>query len=499
METEMKEEMSRRQFVQAGSVLAAAAMAPNALLAGATAKPAQDKMVGIQVGANAFIDEGINQVLDTLQQRGQVNTLFISAFTFTNTIGGPLFGKDKLPGHGKLYLNYTGGAFFTPHPQFYTGTAVKDVKAPDHGDFDVLEKVIPEAKKRGLKVYPFIYGHSLRRAIPFMDKALEVNFDGKISNTGCEYNPDFKNLITGITRDLCTSYDIDGLMWGSEFQGPLNNVIAATPGEWKLSSPTCFCPFHRKAAEERGINVNRAIEGYRKLIDFSQKATAGQRPINGYFVEFWALLVDYPEIIAWEKLWTEGHHSTYANVYKTAKAVKPKVEVGFHIWHTNTFSPFARAEQNFERFAQNADFLKTVSYNMAGGKRYSTYIDNLGSTIFRDLPREETLKLNNYFMNYDGMPSLSELPQAGLPPDYVYRETKRALELLQGKCKIYPGIEINIPSNAAYKQTTPQGVYDATTAALKAGAQGILFSRNYSEMYLDNISGGGKAIKEFKI
>ena len=416
METEIKEGLSRRQFVQVGSVLAAAAMAPNAVLAGATAKPAQDKMVGIQVGANAFIDEGINQVLIPYSNAGRLIRYLFRRLLLPILLADRCLERINCLIMGSYIPSIRADAFFTPHPQFYTDTAVKDIKAPDLGDFDVLEKVLPEAKKRGLKVYPFIYGHSLRRAIPFMDKALEVNFDGKISNTGCEYNPDFKNLIKGITRDLCTSYDIDGLMWGSEFQGPLNNVIAATPGEWKLSSPTCFCQFHRKAAEERGINVNRAIEGYKKLISFSQKATAGQRPINGYFVEFWGLLVDYPEIIAWEKLWTEGHHSTYADIYKTAKAVKPKVEVGFHIWHTNTFSPFARAEQNFERFAQNADFLKTVSYNMAGGKRYSTYIDNLGSTIFRDLPREETLKLNNYFMNYDSMPSLNELPQAGLPP-----------------------------------------------------------------------------------
>jgi hypothetical protein len=95
------------------------------------------------------------------------------------------------------------------------------------------------------------------------------------------------------------------------------------------------------------------------------------------------------------------------------------------------------------------------------------------------------------------MPLLSELPKAGLPSDYVFRETKRALDIVEGKCKIYPGIEIDIPSKIEGKKTAPEDVFNSTTAALKAGAQGVIFSRNYSEMFLDNISGGGKAIKAF--
>ena len=86
---------------------------------------------------------------------------------------------------------------------------------------------------------------------------------------------------------------------------------------------------------------------------------------------------------------------------------------------------------------------------------------------------------------------------AGLSADYVFRETKRALNGVAGtKCKIYPGIDIDIPTEANQKKTSPDDVYAATTAGLKAGADGILFSRKYSEMKLANLSAGGKAVQD---
>jgi hypothetical protein len=86
----------------------------------------------------------------------------------------------------------------------------------------------------------------------------------------------------------------------------------------------------------------------------------------------------------------------------------------------------------------------------------------------------------------------------GLSSDYVYRETRRALKDVpaSGACKIYPGIDIDIPTGAREKQTSPDDVHAATAAALRAGAQGVIYSRKYSEMKLENLAGGGAAVKE---
>ena len=42
------------------------------------------------------------------------------------------------------------------------------------------------------------------------------------------------------------------------------------------------------------------------------------------------------------------------------------------------------------------------------------------------------------------------------------------------------------------------GVYEAVKAAIAGGAHGVLLSRKYSEMRLDNIRGAGRAIRELR-
>jgi hypothetical protein len=61
--------------------------------------------------------------------------------------------------------------------------------------------------------------------------------------------------------------------------------------------------------------------------------------------------------------------------------------------------------------------------------------------------------------------------------------------------KIWPGIDVDIPTAAASKKTQPEDVYQSVKAAFAGGAHGILLSRKYSEMRLDNIRAAGRALK----
>jgi hypothetical protein len=179
-----------------------------------------------------------------------------------------------------------------------------------------------------------------RTDLPNIEKLQEQDLYGRNAETLCVNNPDYRNFLTGLVEDYTRSYEIDGIMWGSERQGPLNNAIGNPDNPERA---TCFCELHQKAGRDRGIDPARAKEGYQKLAKFVHAAGAGQRPTDGYFVEFWRILLEYPEILAWEKLWTDSKHDVYADVYKAAKAARPGVQVGYHIWHQNSFSPFFRA------------------------------------------------------------------------------------------------------------------------------------------------------------
>jgi hypothetical protein len=499
MSTMVNFNQGRRRFLSSAGMAAGAAMLPHSLqaLSAAPAK-ANDKMIGIQIGAISFVDEGLNKVLDILQEKGGVNTLFISAFTYDRGTGGRQVPSRPLPDHGKQeYDKFHGGDFATPHPQFYNDTVFKDIKAPDHGNLDIFDMVLPEAKRRGMKVYAWDY-NIFRTDTPHVQEMEEEDVFGNKLATCCAYNPEYQHFVKDIFRDHCTSYPIDGVMWGAEQQGPLNNIIGANTWDHPGS---CFCQWHRKEAAARGIDVPRAIEGYKELIAFVKQTQANQRPTDGYFVEYWRIMVEYPEILAWEKLWNDGKYGTFRDIYQTAKSVRQELQVGFHIWHTASFSPYFRAEQDFMQFIEYADYLKPVLYNNSAGPRYVTYLNRLQRTIFHDMPVDEVLQMHDDMLNYNGMGAnmtIKALPTGGMPADYVYRETKRSLDDVKGKCKIYPGIDIDIPTSKGEKETTPEDVHAATGAALRAGAEGVILSRKYSEMRLANLEGAGRAVREFR-
>jgi hypothetical protein len=494
--------MNRRDFIQASAGLAAlAAAGPLGGLAPAMAaeEPRSRKTMGIQVGAVSFVDEGTEKVLDIFQECGAMDTIYLTTFTYGRGLAGRQIPGQPFPDHGAQESDekfFHGGNYATPHAKFYRDTVLKQTRAPDHGDLDIVATVLPAARKRGLRVFCSIED-VFRGDVPGVKDVSEVDLQGRRSGGLCLCHPDVRAFWTGLATDLCDSYDIDGILFFNERNGPLLNALGASHAQSIASSRvTCFCEHHQRAAKERNIDFERARQGYQKLDQFIQAALKNQRPADGYFVQFWRLLVEYPEIIAWDTLFDAAKHQVLAEVNAAVKRVRPGLQVGFHIEHVNSFNPIFRATRSYADLATKADFLKVVVYNNCGGERYANFIRNVGSTMFRDVPKEELLRFNNHLLNYGDEAKLDDLAAAGLSPDYVFRETQRALAGVQAKCRILPGIDIGIPTGKNSRKAAAEDTHAAVAAALKAGADGLILSRKYSEMQLANLAAAGRAVRE---
>jgi hypothetical protein len=139
-----------------------------------------------------------------------------------------------------------------------------------------------------------------------------------------------------------------------------------------------------------------------------------------------------------------------------------------------------------------------VMYHNCGGESMASYIGSVGRTMFGDVPGQELLDFHYRVMDYKDENKLGDIGKTGLSASYVYQEAKRAREALNGtKTQLWPGIDIDIPTNAANSKSTPEGTRAAVMAALRAGSDGVLLSRKYSEMKLANLRGAGEAIKSF--
>lgn len=460
-------------------------------------KKGADKTIGIQIDAYSFVDEGTENVLDILQEKGAVNTLCLSTFSYDRGISGRQIPGRPFPDHGVQESDekiFHGGNYAKSNPKYYQNTRLKNMRAPDFGELDIVAEVLPAAKRRGMKVFCSVLdGFNYPDDVPGVKELAEINLQGNRAGAMCFYHPEVRAFWTGLVTDLCRSYKIDGILLFNERGGPLLNSLGASHNQSIASSGvTCFCEHHQKAAREMGIDYQRARQGYLKLDKFVQSSLKGQRPSDGYYVEFARILLEYPEIHAWNKLFDLGKNQVLSDVRTAVKNVNKNLQVGFHIEHVNSFNPIYRATRSYADLATKADFLKVVVYNNAGGSRYANFIRNAGSIVFRDVPLEQLMRFNNYLLNYGNEADLKDLAASGLSSDYVFRETQRALAGVQGKCHILPGVEIGIGSRKA----SPEETYDATLAALNAGAQGIILSRKYSEMMLANLAAAGRAVRD---
>jgi hypothetical protein len=484
-----------------------------------------ERLVGIQVGAASFMDEGVDTVLDTVQECAAVNALFLATPTWNSATGGRPEPGRPFADHGtpEYEPGWRGGNYATVHPEYYANTILGAVgRAPEYPEWDMLEVVIPKARQRGMKSYALMDESSHARHLrsyPNFLKCLEVDIWNKPARRPCFNNPDYRNWHLGMVEDYIKSYELDGILWSSERPSPLDRLIQE-PTRQGLGLITCYCSHCRKIGEERGISWRRAQEGYRKLVLWNADIAGGRISSEGAFVTFWRLLFTYPELLAWQSVWVDGQHQMYRDIFGTVRAFRPEMKVGWNMYQNMSFSPFYRATNNYADLSHIADFIKISTYNNAAGPRFHTWIAGISRTVFGDADPETVYPLMLKILGLDEG-SYNDLPKTGLSADYVRRETKRALVGGEGRCIIYAGIDVDIPvgqpeqtdipapapgdagmidadetGGPELTKTTPGRVKAAVLAAFEGGAAGVVLGRKYSEMRLDNLSGVRSALAE---
>ena len=491
--------MNRRQFIKLGVVGTGAALAGVEAVSGenlpAASKPST--VVAMPISVAPLAQRELDTMFDDMRERAGVNALFPFIYSHEPHRAG-------VPPSAEFH----GGNYAMPHKQFYKDTPLDfaDMRAPEFGDVDVLARVIPVARKHGIRTFCFLLeDNTLPAAVPHWQSLYEVDHHGR-PTTGhpggpCFNNPYYQNFTLGLVEDYARSYDIGGIMWGSERQGGLLNTLGISQSSGQdPGRTTCFCEFCLKKGRERGIDVERARRGFGEVENFVRACRAGQRPRDGYFSTFWRLLLNNPEVLAWENLWATSRHELQAAIYRKVKSINPSLQAGWHAWQNISFSPFQRAEENFADVAGFSDFIRPALYNNVAGGRFATFVKGARGTVFGDLPPELTLDMLYRELNYDGEAPCDKLAATGFSADYVERETRRVVESMAGHpVQIWPGVDIDVPLSAGESHCTPESVGRAIKAAFKGGAQGIILSRNYTEMKPENLSGAGAALKDLGV
>jgi hypothetical protein len=493
----------RRHFLKSSAAMIGALGLVGKALGSASRN--RDPFVGIQIAAHSFLDEGIDHCLDLLRQNAMVTAPLVSCYGYYGAMGRPLHlmadhgvpkrdnSKRQLPvvwvRHQDKYFTETK----LHHPQ----------PAPDceYADRDVFHELAEPIRKRGMKLYVRIYEPSsdALKYIANWDRVRQVDCAGKKQSKPCLNHPEFRAWTAGTVADLFTNYPLDGIQYGAERSGPLGNLL-----HWN-SRPYCFCEFCIAKAKDEGIDAERARRGMNALYEYTQALRSGkENASDGVLVEFLRIIMRYPEVLAWERQWHIANDEVHQVIYDTVKDIRAGAEVGRHVAHVeSSMDIFYRVAAPYGEMADSCDFVKPILYHEIAGPRFNNwYINQLGKTILRELDDQQSLKLFYAIFGHDpkNQPTLDQLDERGFTPEYVYRETKRCVDAVKGKARVYSGIGLDIPKGGGWGNefwhSDPESVYEAVCRSFDAGAAGIVISREYEENSLPSLKAVGRAVRE---
>ncbi|HKV98757.1 MAG TPA: hypothetical protein VJN96_02975 [Vicinamibacterales bacterium] len=454
---------------------------------------------GIQMGPHTMLDEGIEHTLDLIAETAGVNAVMPYSHAYNAALVKPL--RDRAD-HGVPLTDNTGRRFplvwVRTHDEYYRDTTLRHPPrdARDaHDNRDLFQELLAPARARKMKVYARVLESStMSRGVANYARVVTRDVNDRPTNVACWNHPEYVAFWAATMEDLFKSYDLDGIQWGAERQGPLMNVISP----WNNDPPTCFCEHCQARGRAAGIDPDRAREGFRTLHAYVQGQMAGQpRPADGQFVGFARIMLRYPEILGWEREYRLGREAICDAMYRTVKRVKPAAEVGWHVDHQpSSWDLVYRAEMSYADMAPHADFIKIIAYhNVLSLRIRDWYLPRFQKTILGELPLADSLAVYYAMFGYDpaAEPPLADLGRRGFSPEYVFRETQHSVASAAGKTRIYTGVGFDVPGSLP---DDPDTVYRATLKAFDAGAHGIVVSREYEEMKVSNLRAVGRAYRE---
>jgi hypothetical protein len=496
--------LARRAFIadlagllaltQAGVHVPLGATAPSPGGANTHAPAPAKPFVGIQMGPHTMLDEGIERTLDLVQKTAAVDVVMPYSHGYNGAFVKPLRSRAN---HGVPLTNNAGRKFplvwVRTHDRYYRNTSLRHQVVDDTfalHDRDLFAEAAEPIRKRGMKLYARVL-EAGGRTIANFSKVVTRDIDGQPTGTACWNHPEYIAFWADTMDDLFRSYDLDGIQWGAERQGPLMNIVSP----WDSRPPTCFCEFCVARGKRQGIDPERARTGFRHLWELAQGKRAPSP--DGVFASYLRVVMRYPEALSWEYQYRLAREEIGAAMYARVKSVKPDAEVGWHVDHQpSSWDMVYRAEMSYEEMAPHADFIKPIVYHAVLGPRIRDwYLPRFKQTFLAEVSLETSLELYYDLFGYDASkePTLDELSRKGFSPDYVFREVRRSVASANGRTKIYAGVGFDVPGSP---RDTPESVYLATRKALEAGASGVVASREYEEMRIENLEAFGRAVRE---
>lgn len=200
-----------------------------------------------------FLDEGVEQVLDNVQELGGMDGVSVASAYHA--------GRDLFPHNPRRRIRFLdpGTIFFHPDMSLYAATPIRPRVAPEFADVDMVRTVVDAADRRNLAVGAWtVYFHTDRDR-DLIDHAPRNAFDDPYLTDICPLAPASQEYARALTRDIAST-GVSTISAESLHFPPLEHgfhherffVELGALARYLLS--ICFCDSCRAVARTAGID-----------------------------------------------------------------------------------------------------------------------------------------------------------------------------------------------------------------------------------------------------
>ena len=325
--------ITRRVFIRS-SVLGISGLTFGGLIAGCGKDP------GIpEISASVFpwdlADEGMNRVLDNLQELAGVNSVYICNLSEKVR---PFRGGEYT--HNPVRKTYTcedSHIYWPPDMKHYGTIKPLRTKRDFLAGTDWVGELQEELHRRGMKAavelfHGFIdvdrllslYSDSVQVDV-FGNPVLTHNYD---QPAACLNSPDFQEYVVGLYSDLSENYRLDYIQTCMiPFVLPtwyLTQNLPPDPIRWALVAPEkggCFCDHCHAAAEKQGFDLKDA-RTYLKML-----ARQDWEPVLASGITAGEYLAEHPVLKRWLDFRCDSVNRLYSMISRAAKSYRPGIDI----------------------------------------------------------------------------------------------------------------------------------------------------------------------------
>ena len=298
-----------------------------------------------EVSARVFpwdhVDEGVDRVLDVLQEATLTNSLYPVILMHDEKRPLSEFYYPHNP-RRKVYWTEDSRAYWHFDPAFYRDSRIKPRPSEDAElrDTDWVAFFAAAARKRGMLAgveFSHTWVDKERLREDFAD-CVQRDVFGKPSATQlCPNNPDTLAYATALYTEMATRYDLDfiqtcflGFAGAPSYRQKLSEVERLS----RLPLGTCFCESCRAAAAAQGLPWDAIVDRVRRLAAGHDRYNAREafalRLLLASTTSASQLFVEMPEFYAWFRFRCDSYVRFWKAIHAAAHAARPGIDVRFN-------------------------------------------------------------------------------------------------------------------------------------------------------------------------